>query len=198
MADFQRMKSIMQMVKTETNGASNSFQRFSVKELQQAAQRMQGFESVLANTRRGMNKFGVVTQQAGYQIGDFLVQVQSGTNWMVAFGQQATQLVGVLPLMGAGFMGLSSGALVALSAGLGIAIPLVTAIGAAFMRTSDSAKNGSTSISSYAETINALTEEIQKIQLAFLNAKFGTDNPNVANAKQQIKELQEEIKIRTT
>ena len=57
------------------------------------------FETAQSQSAMRMNEWGVVTQQAGYQIGDFLVQVQSGTNWMVAFGQQATQLVGVLPLV---------------------------------------------------------------------------------------------------
>jgi RNase H. len=41
---------------------------------------------------RRMNSFGMLTQQAGYQLGDFAVQVQGGTNPMVAFGQQATQI----------------------------------------------------------------------------------------------------------
>jgi len=45
--------------------------------------------------KRQTNQLGVVFQQAGYQVGDFAVQVQSGTNYMVAFGQQMTQLVGV-------------------------------------------------------------------------------------------------------
>lgn len=112
-----------------------------------------------------MNQFGVVTQQAGYQIGDFLVQVQSGTNWMVAFGQQATQLVGILPLMGAGFMGLSAGALVALSAGLGIAIPLITAIGAAFMRTSQEADSASKGIDRQTQAYEALTERVRQLRL---------------------------------
>lgn len=119
------------------------------------------FSTYAAEAGRRTNQLGVVTQQAGYQIGDFLVQVQSGTNWMVAFGQQATQLVGVLPLMGAGFMGLSAGALVSLAAGLGIAIPLVTAIGAAFMRTrkdtdevSESTKNLNSELESLDSTLN--------------------------------------------
>ena len=55
-------------------------------------------KSQMAATK-GNNRFGVVAQQTGYQVGDFLVQVQSGTNFMVAFGQQATQLVGILPLL---------------------------------------------------------------------------------------------------
>lgn len=151
------------------------------------------FAQYSAQTASGMNKFGVVTQQAGYQIGDFLVQVQSGTNWMVAFGQQATQLVGVLPLMGAGFMGLSSGALVALSAGLGIAIPLVTAIGAAFMRTGKDAKDGADGINTFSGAIKALTEEIQKNQDAILKAKFGTDILGVASASQQIQDFESRI-----
>jgi hypothetical protein len=46
---------------------------------------------------RGMNKFGMYAQQVGYQVGDFFVQVQSGTSALVAFGQQGTQLAGLLP-----------------------------------------------------------------------------------------------------
>ena len=82
---------------------------------------------------RGMNRMGMVTQQAGYQVGDFLVQVQSGTNAFVAFGQQATQLVGL--------MGMFNPALIGVGAALGIAIPLVTALGAAFMRTRQGGKS---------------------------------------------------------
>jgi hypothetical protein len=91
-----------------------------------------------------MSQMGVVVQQTGYQVGDFLVQIQSGTNWMVAFGQQATQLVGVLPML-SGSLGIASGRLITIATGLGIAIPLLTAIGAAFMRTretSDKAADG--------------------------------------------------------
>jgi predicted nucleic acid-binding Zn-ribbon protein len=80
-----------------------------------------------------MNRMGMVTQQAGYQVGDFLVQVQSGTNAFVAFGQQATQLVGL--------MGMFNPALIGVGAALGIAIPLVTALGAAFMRTRQGGKS---------------------------------------------------------
>ena len=182
MADFQRMKSIMQMVKTETDGAANSFQRFSVKELQQAAQRMQGFESVLANTRRGMGQMGMATQQVGYQVGDFLVQVQSGTNWMVAFGQQATQLVGILPSF-AGKLGMSVGSLIGISTGLGIAIPLITAIGAAFMRTSEASKEAVNQIKS---NMNSLQSTIEKMHLDNIKVGFKIDEDSVARVKEDM------------
>jgi hypothetical protein len=151
------------------------------------------FAQYTAQSASGMNQFGVVTQQAGYQIGDFLVQVQSGTNWMVAFGQQATQLVGILPLMGAGFMGLSAGALVALSAGLGIAIPLVTAIGAAFMRTGEQANSGSSGVDTYTDALQTLTAEIQRNQEAFLKLKFDTESSGIAKSKQEAEQLRAEI-----
>jgi hypothetical protein len=72
------------------------------------------------------NQMGVAFQQVGYQVGDFLVQIQSGTNPMVAFGQQATQLAGMLTMFG--------GKMLIIGSVLGVAIPLVTAIGAAFLR----------------------------------------------------------------
>ena len=40
-------------------------------------------------------------QQAGYQVGDFVVQVQNGTNAMQAFGQQGAQLAGIFGPIGA-------------------------------------------------------------------------------------------------
>jgi hypothetical protein len=83
---------------------------------------------------RRMNAMGMATQQVGYQVGDFLVQVQSGTNAFVAFGQQATQLVGILPLM-ADSLNVSTGRMILISSVLGILIPLMTAFGAALART---------------------------------------------------------------
>ena len=46
---------------------------------------------------KSTNRFGMYAQQVGYQVGDFFVQVQSGTSALVAFGQQGTQLAGLLP-----------------------------------------------------------------------------------------------------
>jgi len=40
-------------------------------------------------------------QQVGYQVGDFAVQVQGGTNALVALGQQGTQLLGIFGPTGA-------------------------------------------------------------------------------------------------
>jgi len=98
---------------------------------------------------RGLNNFGMVTQQVGYQVGDFFVQIQSGTNPLVAFGQQATQLAGLIP----GVLG----------AALGIGISLFTAVGAAIMRTSENTKTFQDSLSSLEGNLSSLNETVGSI-----------------------------------
>jgi hypothetical protein len=65
----------------------NQFAKFNV-EAYRATQRTKRFASV------GL-------QQAGYQVGDFAVQLQGGTNIAVAFGQQMSQLLGIFGAGGA-------------------------------------------------------------------------------------------------
>ena len=60
-----------------------------------------------------INRMGANLQQVGYQVGDFAVQVQGGTNVMVALGQQGAQLLGIF---GAG--GALAGAALAISTAL--------------------------------------------------------------------------------
>jgi len=158
------------------------------QELDRTDKALRNTGSLASSSGKKMNKFGVAMQQTGYQVGDFLVQVQSGQNALVAFGQQATQLVGILPMFNS-FMGLSGTALVGLSAGLGIAIPLVTAIGAAIMRTSKDAKSLAKEFEGLSEAIKGY-EAISKLASAStkqLNEDFGNLTKEATFA---IKELQ--------
>ena len=123
---------------------------------------------------RKMSSTGVAVQQLGYQAGDFFVQIQSGTNAMVAFGQQATQLVGVLPMVHKQF-GLTLGSAVGLSAALGIAIPILTAIGGYFMRTRDSAKEAEDSLDDFTSALNRVNaaSDIAGQSIAELREEYG-------------------------
>lgn len=157
------------------------------------------FAQYAAQSATGMNKFGVAAQQTGYQVSDFLVQVQSGTNPLVAFSQQATQLAGLMYLLPpaalaarVGLLGFSV-SLATATAGLTIVIPLLAMLAMSFFSSSKDAKKGADEVDLYTDTIKGLTEEIEKNQQAFLNAKFGTDNPNIANAKDQIIDLESRI-----
>lgn len=109
--------------------------------------------TAMQRNTRGINNMGVQMQQTGYQVGDFIVQVQSGTNWMVAFGQQATQVAGTLTLLG--------GKYIAIGSALGVLIPLTTALGAAWIRTGD---QGTDAIQNLEDRIKSLREELTEYQ----------------------------------
>jgi hypothetical protein len=128
-----------------------------------------------------MSRGGVAMQQVGYQVGDFIVQVQSGQNAMVAFGQQATQMVGALYMLppatlagSVGIMGLSV-SVGLLIASLGIIIPLATALGAAWMRTRKNTKESKDSIDLLTNSLKASTAAAKEAMspISDLTEKYG-------------------------
>ncbi|MCU0907166.1 MAG: hypothetical protein MUF73_06905 [Rhodobacteraceae bacterium] len=84
---------------------------------QQANRRVEGTGAGIAlasaTAGRGVSRLGALSQQAGYQIGDFATQVAGGTSALVAFGQQGPQLLGMF-----GAFGAAAGAAVAIGAAL--------------------------------------------------------------------------------
>jgi len=100
--------------------------RTNIRTLESQKQALKTSEQAAGQMGRRMSRTGVLFQQSGYQIGDFIVQVQSGQNAMIAFGQQATQMAGALTILGGKFL--------AIGTGLGVIIPLVTAFGAAWLK----------------------------------------------------------------
>lgn len=134
---------------------------------------------------RAQNRMGMATQQAGYQVGDFIVQVQSGTNAFVAFGQQATQLVGV--------MGMLNPKLIGIGAALGIAIPLVTAFGAAWSRSRkdlDDTSNSAEALETRIKSINAEIQEYFRNQEALSRGL----TPDSLDLTKKIEEAEESLK----
>jgi len=58
---------------------------------------MRTMANSMGGLRKNTNRMNAMFQNAGYQVGDFAVQVQSGQNVLVAFSQQGAQLAGLLP-----------------------------------------------------------------------------------------------------
>jgi len=199
----QYMRGINQLVAAQKNlDKSSRMSRAEIMKLGNQMRQQAKFAQSLANATKGAavaqmaatkssNRMGVVTQQAGYQVSDFIVQVQSGTNAFVAFGQQASQLVGVLPLV-AGPLGLTASAAVGLSAGLGIAIPLVTAIGAALSRTSKDAEEAKNEIDSLADSLDKF-ELAQKALRAGMTVGQFTLVEQLKDLDQQIDKTKQKI-----
>ena len=130
----------------------NQFAKFNV-EAYKATQSTKRFASV------GL-------QQAGYQIGDFAVQVQSGTNVAVAFGQQMSQLLGIF---GAG------GAL----AGAGVAI--ATAFIAPLLDAEKSSRQLREALDELDPIIDSITENFSD-----LTETFGENADGVKRIREEI------------
>jgi len=192
----QYMRGINQLVAAQKNlDKSSRMSRAEIMKLGNQMRQQAKFAQALASATTGAataqmaatkssNRMGVVTQQAGYQVSDFIVQVQSGTNAFVAFGQQASQLVGVLPLV-AGKIGLTTGAAIALSSALGIAIPIVTAVGAYLSRTGKDAEETKTAIDSLTQSLEQFEQAQKALQLGVSVGQL--------TVTERIKELDEEI-----
>ena len=157
------------------------------------------FEQTQMAATKASNRMGVVTQQAGYQVSDFVVQIQSGTNVFVAFGQQASQLVGVLPLV-ATQLGITTTAAIGLSASLGIIIPLVTAFGAYWMRSNEALDKTAKSADIAKSTIESLDKALEKFVLTQRAAAAGMtveellSSESLEQAKKDLTTAQKELK----
>lgn len=125
--DLRRMRDAQKQVAQANTLAAASFSKLHLanvaKNLDNLTSSTLRYNVAAQQSMRGTNRFGMAAQQVGYQVGDFFVQVQSGTNALTAFGQQATQLAGLLPGV--------AGAIV------GIGISLGTALGMAALRSQE-------------------------------------------------------------
>jgi len=96
------------IIAAQTNAAVKGLDRVSRsthqvgQSVQNAQAKMARFNKSVSVGRVNLRKFGMGgLQQAGYQIGDFAVQVANGTSKMQAFGQQAPQLLQIFGPIGA-------------------------------------------------------------------------------------------------
>ena len=102
------------------------------------------------NTRK-MKRFGAVgMQQVGYQVQDFAVQVQGGTNAMVALGQQGSQLLGIF-----GPAGAIAGMILAIGTGLA----------GAFMAAKKASDVATSSFATYKDGMTAAKDAAKTLKL---------------------------------
>jgi len=102
-AETQRLTQSMDRLKTVAKGSSKDFR---------------AFEKTVYGSGKAMRQKEIAMQQAGYQLQDFIVQVQAGTNPLIAFSQQGSQLAGFF----AGPWGAAIGLGIAALGGLGTAL----------------------------------------------------------------------------
>ena len=161
------MRAVNQIVASQKNLAVNArMSRGEIMKLANQYKQTTTFTDQLARAQmqlnaatqmsnKGLARSGLVMQQTGYQVGDFLVQVQSGTNVFVAFGQQATQLAGLLTMS-------FNPKIVALGVALSILIPLTTAVAAYFSRTGDAAKSSAEDVETLEDRLKSLDNTLKE------------------------------------
>jgi hypothetical protein len=160
-------KEYKEFVRATKNGdvidAGNQFARFS-DQAYRAQQRIKRFASV------GL-------QQAGYQVGDFIVQIQSGQNALVALGQQGSQLAGIFG---------TGGAVV------GAGIAAATAIGMIFFeayKTTNNIKTMDEASSDLSNTISELQDNLDKIADTKLDETFGNMTGSIREMSKELSKL---------
>ena len=127
---------------------------------------------------KSTNRFGMYAQQVGYQVGDFFVQVQSGTSALVAFGQQGTQLAGLLPGVAGAVVGIS------LSVGTMLLRSFMDASGASktFKESLEDTESAMEAYADYAEELAKGTKE--------LTESFGSFSGAVKAVLEDLKDLE--------
>lgn len=140
----------------------------------------------MAFAGKNINRMGANLQQAGYQIGDFAVQVQGGTNVMVALGQQGAQLLGIFGPAGA-------------IAGAGLAI--TTAFLAPLMRVKDEAKDAADATKDFDDRVKSLSDtlreyaRIKKAVSLGLTPEELTGVESLQAAKDRLEVAKEELRV---
>lgn len=114
-------------------------------------------------------------QQAGFQIGDFAVQVANGTNKMQAFGQQAPQILQIFGPMGA-------------VVGAGVAI--LAAFAVAADKSTSATSRLQEAMAKLKETSAGLADQLQMI-------RFGVGTQEEATTLQAILDLNDQIAVKT-
>ena len=87
-------------------------------------------------------------QQAGFQVGDFAVQVANGTNKMQAFGQQGSQLLGIFGPVGAI---------------LGAAVAIFSAVSVAISKASSASEEAEKPVVSLSSALSKLGDNAQLV-----------------------------------
>ena len=157
---LRQLKTEYQQFTAGVATGGNQFAKFNV-EAYRANQRMKRFASV------GL-------QQAGYQVGDFIVQVQSGQSALVALGQQGSQLLGIF-----GPKGAILGALLAAATAFGM-------IAVSANKAKKSMEGMQDLSKSFAPATKTLTEAIKNQRMEVFKLVSGIIDVNEAIGKQAL------------
>ena len=131
----------------ELRKAQGAVQRLGTQ-IDKSNARMRGFNNGITTMQANTRKFAMGgLQQAGYQLGDYAVQVANGTSKMQAFGQQAPQFLQIFGPFGAI---------------LGAGVAILSAFAVAMDRTRNASKEAKEEVVTFGQSV----AQLQKIDTA--------------------------------
>lgn len=135
-----------------------------------------------------MSKLAQVSQNAGYQIQDFTVQIAGGQSAILAMSQQLPQLLGSFGALGAGL-----GAVTAIIGGLFLAFGNTTSSIEKFEKAVESAKAvltiGASGVAEYSDEmkkLNAISKDLAQIKIAATLSELERQTKEGAKALQDL------------
>lgn len=130
----------------------------------------------VAASGKGVQRYGMIAQQAGFQVGDMAVQIAGGTSAIQAFGQQGSQLLGVFGPVGAV---------------LGAGVAIFAAVGTAIMKSSGSVKEMSEELDEASNAMKSLNESVEMSfsPLSTIDDKFGSFASRVRDLSEAQRQL---------
>jgi hypothetical protein len=141
----------------DTSGAKNA--QHAIDDLNPGVKRL-GNETEI--TGKNVGKMGMLTNQAGYQVGDFFTQIEMGTPVMRAFSQQAGQMAGALSSAG-----VLSAKVAMTFAGIGAALPILAI---ALPKIGDMLFGVAEDADKAGDAIKTMGEKIAKIEITKLDS----------------------------
>jgi hypothetical protein len=147
--------------------------------LRQVQNQLQRTAGIAGSVTKDFRKFALGgLQQAGFQVGDFAVQLANGTNQMQAMGQQLPQLLQIFGPIGSL---------------VGAAVAVFAAVSVVIEKTNNALKTEN--LKAYADAIEGLKESIRSTQFAFDKMKFGGDDPAIIAAKSALAEANIQVAL---
>ena len=165
---------------SETNRLNSSITK--LKSLSQgSAKDFRKFEKSLYGSGKAARANEVAIQQAGYQVQDFIVQIQSGTNPLIAFSQQGSQLAGFF----AGPWGAS----------IGLGIAAVGFLGTALLGLGEKAKTLQEQLDEAADAVSDYQDAVDAslVPTRDLTEKFGSLASFVKEARLEVVAFKKEM-----
>ncbi|MGC2853960.1 hypothetical protein ACM64Y_00660 [Novispirillum sp. DQ9] len=148
-----------------------------------AKERAESLGQGMGASAKGFHNFQMFAQQAGYQIADFSVQVASGQNAIIAFIQQATQVIQFMGPMGAV---------------IGAAGAVVGGLAVGLMGASDAADGAGKSMDALGRTIAGQAGEVEDLTAryrALTEAQANLERINLlANQQKALREYRDALK----